>query len=529
MIMDNMTLPDPFRPRKAGKTPEQTQYVRDSDPSNDKMDLDTRQPMAGSGRSTFQELLLALPNEILLQVLQELDTHHMLAVAQVSRELGDFMSSNDSIRMREQQCFLFKENFLSSKLGVGVHIITGRSKQGMLESEFDLLSQQAFQDFRVRRSVQGLGFSHWLPLPISRRHWRSVRVEVHESLLGIAGAANINTGSISSSATLRPEKPGRVESSGFTPKMWRLSDDGVITVIYAFMNDVVVKLSREAEKSWHNDYRWEREETSKSTLTHASEKAIESYFGLFHLLLCLATEHREIVDSANRRLKIFMEGHTSKDACPNLGHLLVAVLISDQGLTEDLITAIIDEAILRNVVWMLDARGAGMAELSYIEPTPISEYRLQRTFDASKVSYRLLMFLALFYKTARVPGQSISAICDELFDRHGAPPKGAAETMAAEIRKIRQVDNFQDFFAVMGVKYGPDKEELCGVLKETIQESVRQGYSRHALSAEKALALRRPLDPDVEVKKGVFPWANAPNMRGFSFFPNKKKGGRQRW
>lgn len=79
--MGNKTLPDPFRPRKAGKKPEQTQYVRDSDPSNKKMDLDTSPKTAGSGRPTFLELLLALPNEILLQVLQELDTHHMLAVA----------------------------------------------------------------------------------------------------------------------------------------------------------------------------------------------------------------------------------------------------------------------------------------------------------------------------------------------------------------------------------------------------------------------------------------------------------------
>lgn len=99
-----------------------------------------------------------------------------------------------------------------------------------------------------------------------------------------------------------------------------------------------------------------------------------------------------------------------------MGHLLVAVLISEQERTEDLTFLIIKEAVTRNVVWMLDPKGADMAELSYLKPSAESDYRLRRIFQASKISYRLLMFLNLFRKIARPQEKSIQQVCDEAFE-----------------------------------------------------------------------------------------------------------------
>ena len=48
------------------------------------------------------------------------------------------------------------------------------------------------------------------------------------------------------------------------------------------------------------------------------------------------------------------------------------------------------EAITHNVVWMLDARGKNMPELSYMEPDDVSDFHLQKPFEAGKTSYRLL-------------------------------------------------------------------------------------------------------------------------------------------
>lgn len=128
-------------------------------------------------------------------------------------------------------------------------------------------------------------------------------------------------------------------------------------------------------------------------------------------------------------------------------------LISDVEMTDTMIKSIVQEAITRNVVWMLDSKGAGMAELAYLEPTPISEYRLKKTFEASKTSYRLLMFLNLFRKVAEgSPLQPLSVLCDEAFERHGALPRGSAKGLADSIKRIHQVSSFPEFLAHMGIQ-----------------------------------------------------------------------------
>lgn len=432
--------------------------------------------------STFDlaQRFFALPDEILLMIFSELSDQDLRAVAKVFPVTNEILNSYDFIRVRELQCFCLKENFMKVKLGVGVHIHS-RGREGTFESEFDLLSQQAFRDYEIRMSVQGLGFEYWLPLPISRRHWRSVQTDVSSSLRELAYAANLKG----------------------------MSD---INVIYHFMNDIVVKFSQEAEKCFDYD--------SRSTLTHASEKAVESYFALFHLLLCLATENPAIIHAANMKVHSFLAGRTSKSSCPSLGHLLVAALICDDGMTEQLRLAIIKEAVLRNVVWMLDPKGANIPELAYLEPSAISEYRLRCTFQASKTSYRLLMFLNLFYKTARgAKATSLTNLRDEIFDAHGAPPRGTAEFMAAAIRKIKDADSFPPFFVEMGVREMPSKENFTSFLRRMVTESVRMGYSCMPITQGEALALRKGKEPRVEGAKGVVCGLETGRTETASFFP----------
>ena len=291
--------------------------------------------------------IIALPDEILLMVFSDLSDKDLWALANVCPVTNEILYSYDCMRLRELQCFFSKESFMKVKLGIGVHI-RRKGCEGTFESEFDLLSQRAFRVYGIRTSVQGLGFEHWMPLPLSRRHWRSVRADVSSSLEQLADAASLK----------------------------EVSD---VNVIYHFMNDIVVKFSQAAEECFDTN--------SQSSLNHASEKAVESFFALFHLLLCLATENSTIIHAADAKIHSFLDGQTSKSSCPNLGHLLVATLVSNVGLTEQLQLAIIKEAILRNVVWMLDPTGAGMPELAYLEPSPVSEYRLRHTFQASRTSY----------------------------------------------------------------------------------------------------------------------------------------------
>jgi ubiquitin-protein ligase len=338
--------------------------------------------------------LYNLPDELILHLLSFLDTKDIMCLAEGVPAIGQMLNSFDFIRMRELQCFCLKTSFLETRLGIGVSIVKGRKPE--FRSEFDLLSREAY-NLNVRKSVQGVSFDRWLPLPLSHRHWRSVRSDAEYELEGLRHAG-------------------------------KLDNENKVAVLYHFMNTVVVQFSRDADKTYT------KMADSRSTLTHVSEKAVEAYFSLFHLLLCVATEDSAVVLAANRKISRFVAGPRTKAQFPDLGHVLVAALISDSGLTPDLTLHVIKEAILRNVVWMLDEKGVGMAELAYLEPSDVSAYRLARTFEASTTSYRLLMFLKLFSSAARTSGKSMVQLRDQLFETHGAPPSGISSAMAQKIQ-----------------------------------------------------------------------------------------------
>ncbi|KAL8789766.1 MAG: hypothetical protein Q9213_001017 [Squamulea squamosa] len=440
--------------------------------------------------------ILDLPDEILLIIFASLSFLDLISAAKAFPRARKILDCYDLIRVRELQCFCLKEHFQHVKLGVGVHVGL-KGKEGKLSSEFDPLSHQAFHQHCIRTSIQGLPFEYWLPLPFSRRHFQTVKLDTLQALETLASAG-------------------------------RFADTSHLSVISHFLNEIVVSFSEEAERS-HSD--------PHSTLAHASEKAVESYFAIYHLLLCLAADNPCMIRKANSKVSQFLSGNTSKTTCPSLGHLLVATLISDHGLTEELSIAIMEEAVLRNVVWMLDPKGANMPELSYLEPSAVSEYRLQNTFKASLTSYRLLMFCHLFCRTARGPSadKPLAQLRDELFDTHGAPPRGVAQSMAEEIRRIKLIDSFPPFFKAMGIQEHnmPGKAEFTRFLRKMVQQSAQVGYSRMPFSQPAAFGLRILKEPDVEMAPGLRvaeKWQLERALARLSFFPdhNQAKNGRVR-
>ncbi|KAF7537142.1 hypothetical protein G7054_g3968 [Neopestalotiopsis clavispora] len=229
----------------------------------------TSQSTESSARTVFGDYNLAtlpidtVPNEILLKVLHQVEEFEdlvNLAIAwpRVSRVITKF----DVLRQRELQCFVQKKTYHDVNLGVG---IAANTKS--IRSEFDLISEEAYNNLEVRESIHHVPFRWWLPLPISRPHWARVRGQARETLRHLRLGGSVKNPTIAD-------------------------------VIYQFMTDIVVKLNNVG--AGYDD--------PKSTLTHASDKAIESYFHLFHLLVCLATEDPSIVRSANRLLTSFRDG-----------------------------------------------------------------------------------------------------------------------------------------------------------------------------------------------------------------------------
>lgn len=463
--------------------------------------------------------LIKLPEDILLLFCDYLDDESLYLAARAWNGFGRLIRSYNIIRTRDLQCFTLKRGFKDLDLGIGVHV---SNRPRAIKSEFDLISRDAYELCGVRRSTQGLNFQYWLPLPISEKHWDRVRKGIDERLNGIARVAGVQ---------------GTLD-----------------TVLYNFMNEIVVQLSTDAEKietrnppSQH-DYvaaymQMLEEQKPKSTLTHASEKAIESYFQLFHLLLCLAIERPSIAEHANSMLKKFIDGQSDKQNVPNLGHLLIMILICEGDVSQELTKALIKEAVTRNVVWMLEGppKGKDMAELSFMEESPVSEYRLQTTFEAGKTSYRIFMFLNLMWKVinhARMwkdeagvqHKMTLLQLRDELFRRHGAPPNGAAKKMAEEIRKIQQVNSFPQFLSNMGLQ-PPTATSFTDFLRKCVKDSMDKGYSKWALSQEAALGLRLRKEPGVAVPEGmqareIYPGFDYTFFPGDSHYGGGNRGGR---
>lgn len=191
-------------------------------------------------------------------------------------------------------------------------------------------------------------------------------------------------------------------------------------------------------------------------------------------------------------------------------------------MTDAMIKSIIKETITRNVVWMLDSKGANMPELAYLEPSAVSSYRLQKTFDASKTHLRHLMFLNLFRKTALGnPRKSLNKLRCEFFERHGAPHPGSDKKLADGIKQIHKVNSFPQFLAVMDI----DKvsaEWFTNFLRQCVENSVRKGYSMMPFNQNQALALRQKKEPGVKARE----WECAINddLSKVSFFPGNSRG-----
>jgi len=126
-----------------------------------------------------------LSSELLLHICDYLDASDLVLASRAYKKFS--LLQTRIISLRELQCFVLKTGFMDCDLGLGVHVDRRR-----IESEFDLMSEHAFDDLRVRRSVQGLSFEHWLPLPLAQRHWDRVKGKVGVSLRAIARDSGVS-------------------------------------------------------------------------------------------------------------------------------------------------------------------------------------------------------------------------------------------------------------------------------------------------------------------------------------------------
>ncbi|KAI1101866.1 hypothetical protein F4804DRAFT_286866 [Jackrogersella minutella] len=95
-----------------------------------------------------------LPNELLLLILEKLDFEQLTEFAAAWLRISHIVRDFDIVSPRELHCFCLKQDYRYIKLGVGVS-----TDLGYIASEFDLLSQQAYDPWKIRRAINNLFLS----------------------------------------------------------------------------------------------------------------------------------------------------------------------------------------------------------------------------------------------------------------------------------------------------------------------------------------------------------------------------------
>ncbi|KAJ3061691.1 hypothetical protein HK102_009019, partial [Quaeritorhiza haematococci] len=225
------------------------------------------------------------------------------------------------------------------------------------------------------------------------------------------------------------------------------------------------------------------------TLLHASEKAMNGYCLLLHLLTTLTLHTPEIAHLAWTRATNFLNSpsHRQKSHTPNLGELLVMLMIAplhdrrtcttcakapkrlvrnpvqtqQQPASatpatctewwEAMKIVFVKEMLARNVVFALDPGHGNCPHLAYREQTnvPFDKVRLEDTFKCSMTSVRLLLF-QVFFLTSVAPYTYTSGAAgaqgSRLGMRYGFPEDEIVTGLAVAARGIYEVDSFPAFF-----------------------------------------------------------------------------------
>eukprot|EP00479_Gromia_sphaerica_P013033 TRINITY_DN7094_c0_g1_i1.p1 TRINITY_DN7094_c0_g1~~TRINITY_DN7094_c0_g1_i1.p1 ORF type:complete len:156 (-),score=27.07 TRINITY_DN7094_c0_g1_i1:479-946(-) len=139
-------------------------------------------------------------------------------------------------------------------------------------------------------------------------------------------------------------------------------------------------------------------DTMKGEL-HESIAALQGYCAFYHLLLAFSEEYPKIQAFVDDKILEFMRSEEGrmKRSVPNLGEWIVYLSISDKyGWRHAKVArAYLLENFDRHVKWILK-KYISLGELARDDPD-----RVQKSFEESEVSRRLLMFHVYFLKLFR--------------------------------------------------------------------------------------------------------------------------------
>ena len=333
-------------------------------------------------------------------------------------------------KKQEICCFLNKELFEKTQLGLGINISTvlrtGEIKS--VDPSFDFISFKAFSKDRIRYTFDKKRFTYFFPLYFGEKDKEKIE-----------------------KFKLRLTKTLSLIVKGNTKEF---QPDLILKVMTKLFNSCCLNIINEK--------------------IHNSTRAIEILIYIFRVLIFLVNTYPEIKKEINTKIENFIKipEERVKSKTPSLGDLLIMLYLSDHKI-EELLSAYISEKMDRQILWILNT----IPELEeLIDKKEIDDVRAKICFKAGIISEQFLLFHHYFStKIVYKECENLDKFAEKLDQNYGCLTEVEIDKHRVEINKLLKIDNYKDYYEFMGMK-SPSEEELNDQLKQAFKNSKEKKY-----------------------------------------------------
>eukprot|EP01127_Copromyxa_protea_P009055 TRINITY_DN2105_c0_g1_i3.p1 TRINITY_DN2105_c0_g1~~TRINITY_DN2105_c0_g1_i3.p1 ORF type:complete len:1094 (+),score=237.25 TRINITY_DN2105_c0_g1_i3:915-4196(+) len=326
------------------------------------------------------------------------------------------------------KCYHSKVTYKEDVLGIPLEVTINPRLQEIdhIYTTSDLLCAGSYFQEKVRHTVWKEQFTYWMPLYIDQEHFSRALPFIEKS-------------------TVRLSEHWKTQK--FSPYM-------LAEVIPKMMNTMVILLSDKG--------------------VHASEKALSGFCALHRLFIALIRHYPGLQAYIDKQITDFCSDSRKqhKNETPNLGILLPLLTVSSIPWRKAL-PIILSESFDRNFIWCAKKFPELAKSVSGTPGAPDFD-RINKTFESSLISLRLMMFHILFLRRFRKTSDLDEIASD--YDRYyGFPSQTDLRGYQNDIAEIMKVSNWPGFYRLCELKM-PSPLELTKILVEAMRNSLKKKY-----------------------------------------------------
>lgn len=207
---------------------------------------------------------------------------------------------------------------------------------------------------------------------------------------------------------------------------------------------------------------------------HTSEKALSGFCALHRLFIALVKQYPQLQTYIDKEVAAFCSDPEKrhKNETPNLGNFIPLLSVSTLPWKK-VLPLVLSEMLDRNFIWVAK-KYQGLSSVQQHNPTTPDFDRLTKTFDASSVSLRLLMFHVQFLKRFRRISD-LDAIAFDYDRYYGFPSYRDLTGFQKSVAKVLQVTGWNNFYNVCDLKT-PSPLEMTKILLGALKNSRKKKY-----------------------------------------------------